>query len=163
MITSHFGSGVLTFSVGYLMRTPPDTNLWIRGPVNMPKDGISPLEGIFETDWAPYTFTMNWQFTRADHPVTFRKGEPICRILPFPRNYLESFAPAIKPIGENPELKQQYDDWNASRSKFIEDLNNLEAEAVKEKWQRTYMKGQSPDGNVFASHQTKLSLKEFKK
>nr|WP_234844589.1 DUF6065 family protein [Sinorhizobium meliloti] len=24
-------------------------------------------DGIIETDWSPYTFTMNWRFTRAGH------------------------------------------------------------------------------------------------
>ena len=56
---SHFGSGILTVTVGYLFRTPPGYNLYIRGPANLPKDGIAPLEGIVETDWSEATFTMN--------------------------------------------------------------------------------------------------------
>jgi hypothetical protein len=64
LVGSHFGHGVLTFSLGYLFRTTKAHNLWVKGPANRPKDGIAPLEGVIETDWAPYTFTMNWQFTR---------------------------------------------------------------------------------------------------
>src|SRR5262245_39621033 len=40
IISSHFGSGVLTFSLPYLFRTPPGINLWAKGPANWPKDGI---------------------------------------------------------------------------------------------------------------------------
>ena len=70
---SHFGSGVLTFHVTVLFRTEPGINLWVTGPVNRPKDGIAPLSGVIETDWAPYTFTMNWLFTRPGQSVRFRR------------------------------------------------------------------------------------------
>src|SRR5581483_1718405 len=58
---SVFGSGILTWSLPYLFRTPPGYNLLVRGPANYPKDGASPLEGIVETDWTEATFTMNWK------------------------------------------------------------------------------------------------------
>ena len=56
---SMFGYGILTFMIPYLFRTPPGFNLMARGPANLPRDGASPLEGITETDWLPYIFTMN--------------------------------------------------------------------------------------------------------
>jgi hypothetical protein len=55
---SHFGSGILTWNIPYLFRTPPGYNLHARGPANWPKDGACPLEGIVETDWAVSTFTI---------------------------------------------------------------------------------------------------------
>ena len=61
---SAFGEGVLTFHINGLFRTPPGWNLWVGGSPNSPKDGIYPLTGVIETDWSPYTFTMNWRFTR---------------------------------------------------------------------------------------------------
>ncbi|MBT8099503.1 MAG: hypothetical protein KJO82_07115, partial [Gammaproteobacteria bacterium] len=64
LIGSHFGHGVLTFNLGYLFRTTKAHNLWVKGPTNQFKDGIAALEGLIETDWTPFTFTMNWQFTR---------------------------------------------------------------------------------------------------
>ena len=60
---SQFGSGILTFIIPFLFRTPPGVNLLVRGPANVIKDGIAPLEGIVETDWAEATFTMNWKMT----------------------------------------------------------------------------------------------------
>src|SRR4051794_26898335 len=70
---SHFGYGVITFSVSALFRTSPGWNLLARGPANLPKDGVSPLEGIVETDWAVATFTMNWKLTRPGLSVTFEE------------------------------------------------------------------------------------------
>ena len=58
-VISHFGSGVLTFHAGYLFRTPPGWAVWARGAPNTVKDGIVPLDGLVETDWLPFTFTMN--------------------------------------------------------------------------------------------------------
>src|ERR671914_419696 len=64
------------------------------------KDAIEifPDEGtvapaIIETDWAPYSFTMNWQFTRPGAAVRFEKDEPYCHIFPVRRGQLEAFEP----------------------------------------------------------------------
>ena len=67
--SSHFGHGILTWHLPYLFRTPPGWNLLARGPANRPKAGVSPLEGLVETDWAVATFTMNWQLTTVGQPV----------------------------------------------------------------------------------------------
>ena len=60
----HFGEGVLTFSVGYLFRTPPGIRLLVTGPLNSPKPNIYPLSGVVETDWTHASFTMNYRFTQ---------------------------------------------------------------------------------------------------
>lgn len=163
LIGSHFGHGVLTFSMGYLFRTTKSHNLWVKGPANRPKDGIAPLEGIIETDWAPFTFTMNWQFTRKRHKVTFEKDEPIATVLPYPRHYVRKFDATLKNLNENPKLYQQYVDWRDDRIKFNEELQKTGTEAQKQGWQRTYMKGQDQSGNTFAGHETKVQMKDFKR
>ena len=75
---SLFGQGILTFHIAGLFRTPPGWNLWVGGSPNRPKENIYPLTGVVETDWAPYTFTMNWRFTRRYRWVRFEAREPIC-------------------------------------------------------------------------------------
>ncbi len=163
LIGSHFGNGVLTFSLGYLFRTTKAHNLWVKGPANQPKDGIAPLEGIIETDWAPFTFTMNWQFTRKRHKVAFAAGEPIATILPYPRHYIQKFDPALKNLNENAKLYQQYVDWRDSRLSFNEELKQSGSDAARKGWQRTYMKGEDQSGTAFAGHQTKLLIKDFER
>lgn len=161
LVGSHFGHGVLTFSPGYLFRTSKSHNLWVKGPSNAPRDGIAPLEGLIETDWAPYTFTMNWQFTRKRHKVTFEKDEPIATIVPYPRHYIAKFQPDQKSLNQNPGLYQQYVDWREDRLAFNEALRESGSSAQQDGWQRKYMKGQDQQGNVFAGHETKIRVKGF--
>ena len=161
LIGSHFGYGVLTFTLGYLFRTSKSHNVWVKGPSNQPKDGIAPLEGVIETDWAPFTFTMNWQFTRRRHKVRFEKDEPVCAVLPYPRHYVGKFRPRRKNINENPKLYEQYTKWREDRLAFNEAVKDAGTEAAKSGWQRTYMKGQDQMGNVFAGHQTKIRIRDF--
>jgi len=163
LIGSHFGHGVLTFTLGYLFRTTKAHNLWVKGPTNQFKDGISALEGIIETDWTPFTFTMNWQFTRKKHKVHFEKDEPICTLLPYPRHYIGKFDPKLKVINENAKVYNQYVAWKDDREQFLRDLKDPDSEAVKEGWQKTYMKGEDQFGKVFAGHQTKVRTADFKK
>ena len=163
LIGSHFGHGVLTFTLGYLFRTTKAHNLWVKGPTNQFKDGIAALEGLIETDWTPFTFTMNWQFTRKRHKIRFEKDEPICTLLPYPRHYIGKFDPKLKVINENPKLYNQYVAWKDDREQFLRDLKNPDSDAVKEGWQKTYMKGEDQFGKVFAGHQTKVRMADFKK
>ena len=162
LVGSHFGNGILTFSLGYLFRTTKSHNLYVKGPANRPKDGIAPLEGLVETDWAPFTFTMNWQFTRKRHRVSFDAAEPIACILPYPRHYAQKFAPAIRDIHEDAALYRQYTGWRNERLAFNEALKVKGSRAADEGWQRTYMKGQDQAGGTFAGHQTKVQMKGFK-
>lgn len=162
LVGSHFGHGVLTFSLGYLFRTTKSHNLWVKGPANLPKDGIAALEGIIETDWAPFTFTMNWQFTRKRHKVRFEEGEPVATVFPYPRHYARKFEPRLRNLNEDPKLYQQYITWREDRMAFNAALKKEGSAARKQGWQRTYMKGEDQAGNVFAGHETKVQMREFK-
>jgi len=162
-VSAHFGAGTLTFSLPWLFRTPPDVNLWVKGPANWIKDGIQPLEGIVETDWPASTFTMNWKFTRPNEWVEFRDGDPICVIVPVPRGFLERFVPKIVPLAANPELQARYDEWQVSRSNFLAGLRTRDPEVVKRGWQKDYFQGKPTPAtaDTFDGHQTKLKLAEF--
>lgn len=162
-VLSHFGHGILTFTIPYLFRTPRGVNLWVKGPTNYVRDGVQPLEGIVETDWLPATFTMNWKLTRPHHPVTFHKGEPICMVVPTPRGLAESLQPVQMPLAANAELYRDYMDWQQSRLQFNQDLKVRDSEAAKRGWQREYVKGITTTGAVAPEHQTRLSLKEFRR
>ncbi len=160
-ITSHFGNGVITFSIPYLFRTPRGINLWVKGPSNYIKDGVQPLEGVVETDWLSATFTMNWKVTRPCQPVHFERGEPICMIVPLPRGVAEQLEPVYVPLDDNPELAREYREWERARSTFNADLARLQPDAVKRGWQRDYMHGRSVSGQQAEEHQTRLHLREF--
>lgn len=160
--TSMFGYGILTFIIPYLFRTPPGYNVLARGPANLPKDAISPLEGIVETDWAVATFTMNWQITRPHQMITFEEGEPICMIVPQQRGELESFRPCVAEIGSEPELDQAFHEWAYSRHQFQTRLKMRRSRKGEALWQKHYFKGTSPGGQNASQHQTRLNLRDFK-
>lgn len=161
---SLFGNGVLTFHVEGLFRTPPAWNLWVGGSPNSPKDAIYPLTGIVETDWAPFTFTMNWRFTRQNHWVSFEKGEPICFLFPLQRASLEAFEPRIAPLESDPETAEQFRLWSQERNLFHEKMAANPHARGAERWQKHYFRGTDMSGEVGSEdHQTRLRLPEFAK
>lgn len=159
---SHFGSGVLTFAVNALFRTEPGYDLMVTGPLNQPKDGIQPLTGIVETDWAPFTFTMNWKFTRKCRRVSFERGEAYCMIFPMRRGLIEEVSPEIRFMDEDRELSNAHATFAQSRLKFNVDLGMPGSQASVEEWQKDYFRGSSQMGLAPSSHRTKIKLKEFK-
>ena len=160
---SHFGHGVLTFHLPCLFRTEPGFDLMAQGPINRPKDAVAPLSGVIETDWSPYSFTMNWLFTRAGTPIRFEEGEPYCHILPIRRGDIDLVTPEIRSLASNPELKAQYEAWTESRKRFNAELLRPGSDAEAEKWQKTYYRGVVPgsDQDVRRDHRTRLRLRDF--
>lgn len=155
-VDSHFGSAVVTFSLGFLIQTEPNHNLYVKGPANLPKRGITALEGVVETDWLPFTFTMNWKLTEPNYPVFFEKDEPICTFFPFQRNYIEQFDPKIDDIRNNSELHEHYTQWSQSRIKY-----NSTLRTNGNKGERDYLHGQYKDGTKFEEHQNIIKAKDF--
>ena len=158
---SHFGYGILSWSVPYVFRTPPGYNLLVRGPANWPKDGVSPLEGLVETDWSDGFFAMSWKVTRPDVPITFERGEPICMLVPTRRGELEGFWPRLQPIESDPEMAHRYDAWSASRWQHIQRRAQLDPSTKYRSWQSHYVRGVSRDGERSEEHQTRLGLRHF--
>ena len=139
-VSSHFGHGVITFHTGWLFRTSPGWAVWTRGPPNWVKDGVVALDGLVETDWLPFPFTMNWRLTRPG-VVRFEADEPFCFITLAPHGLLDEVQPTIARLEDDPALHAAYETWAASRSDFSERLAREEERAVAEKWQRTYLQG----------------------
>ncbi|WP_458096456.1 DUF6065 family protein [Roseomonas sp. WA12] len=158
--TSHFGAGVLTFHIDLLFRTDPGISLWVSGSPNAPKDGIAPLTGVVETDWSPATFTMNWRFTRPNHPVRFAPGEPVCFLFPIPRDLVARVEPRIRPLAAEPELDAAHRAWSASRDAFNAALKQPGSAARTEGWQRGYHRGRIA-GREADDHLTRLRPRDF--
>lgn len=156
---SMFGFGIVTWVIPYLFRTPPSTNLLARGPANSPKDGVSPLEGIVETDWLPFTFTMNWKVTRPGKKIRFDRDEPVAMLVPLRRGETESLMPEIRNLASDSGLAAKYETWLASRR----DAARQKAESnyqVQVK-QGHYIRGEDHLGDRAQEHQTKLVVRAF--
>lgn len=160
---SIFGEAVVTFHINALFRTPPGWNLWVGGSPNSPKDGIYPLSGVIETDWAPYSFTMNWRFTRRNHRVHFNAGEPICFIFPVQRALLTTIRPRFVPIETELQLAAHHAAWSESRDEFNKKLLQMNVRVpVAERWQKRYFRGTDmTEQPVVPDHLSRLRLAPF--
>lgn len=156
---SHFGEGVLTFHISALIKTPPGIDLWVGGPSNLIKPNIQALNAVVETDWSPYTFTMNWKFSTPNAVVTFQENEPIASIFPVRRGEIETFKPVLRKPSENPDLWAEFLAWRDSRNDFNKDLKKAGSDAQTQKWQKAYMTG--PDEPMTPPHRSKLRLRGF--
>lgn len=157
---SNFTHGILTFHLGYIFRTPPGWQILATGPFNAPKAKITPLTGVIETDWLPYPFTMNWQFTQ-EGTVHFAKDEPVCLVVPVTQGALTGVAPVLRDLDDDPELARQYAAWRDKRGWFMDRIAAGDPMAIKQAWQRYYFRGELPEANIKApSHEHKLRLKD---
>lgn len=156
-ISSHFGNGIITFSyLNFIFRTPAGHNLFVKGPTNHFKHGAQALEAIIETDWLPYTFTLNWKITKPNEEVQFIRGEPLATIFPIPRHYLESFN-AIEENGDiNSEFFKEYDKWAKKRK---------EIQKTKNQNHFLYNKGieEIDTGKTYENHQRSITGCPFRK
>lgn len=149
---SHFGSGVVTWDLPFLFRTPPEFGLVVTGPANHDRAHIAPLDGFIRTDWLPFPFTMNWRITTPDVTVRFEQGEPIARIYPYPLGLLETTAIELHDLGEDPEFERRFREWGDRRQ---QNYREREARAagtasggkpdLDALWNRQYARGTGSD------------------
>jgi hypothetical protein len=159
-VMSHFANGTLTFHTGYLFRTPPGWAVLATGAPNHIKHGVQALDGLVETDWLPFPFTMNWLFT-APGRVRFEKGEAFCFIKVVEDRQLERIEPVIRSLDSEPALKDQFQVWSAARTEFNQKLDAGDPTTLKASWQRFYFQGAPPErgGPTPPDHVNKRRLK----
>ena len=145
-VESHFAGGTVTFHPGYLFRTEKDWAIHARGKPNEWKDGIHALEGITETDWLTFTFTMNWRFTRPC-TVMFERGECYCFITPIKPKDIECVQPYVCKLEDNPLLNVEYKAWCEDRDKFNKAIEDGCPHAIEQGWRKHYTKGQKVTGD----------------
>lgn len=159
-VKCHFIGGIITFEFDFVIRTNEKVNLLVRGAPNFIREGLHPLEGIVETDWLNFSFTMNWRVEKPGQLVSFKKGDPICFIQPIPHNYSESFDFEIDNIENNSDLNEKYQEYYKSRIKF----GNDKAQGLHDKdWQKHYFNGvdvKTQEKVTDDVHSIKLNLKK---
>ncbi len=159
---SLFGHGVITFHIEGIIRTPPGWNLWVGGSPNRGKDAIAPLSGVIETDWSPFTFTMNWRFTRPGQSVRFDAMEAICFMVPISRAAIESFEPRFEPLGKDPATLERFQAWSRARDEFHTRMRVSPPGAPADRWQKHYYRGVDVNGEALIDdHRAKLRLRSF--
>jgi hypothetical protein len=140
-IKSQFGAGIVTFSPPWLFRTPPGWDLYLKGPSNRWKPNCTPLEGIIETWWLNYTFTLNWKRVEPG-TVVFAKGESLGQLIPVPHATFEAATALEAPIGLlEPDAAQELLQWLERRRQIAGQKVNVhhlyrKAEGIEEHLQR---------------------------
>jgi hypothetical protein len=157
---SAVGSGILSWTIPYIFRTPPGWNLLCRGPANYVKDGIQALEGLVETDWSQASFSSNWKLTRPGR-VAFQAGEPVAMLVPHRRADMEAFSVRKATLESNPDLFRGYTEWITSRRAFLAAQQAGDPEAIRKKFQKHYFNGETLRGHHFDEHQKKRRLRSF--
>jgi Family of unknown function (DUF6065) len=156
---SNFARGVLTFDVSYIFRTPKDFHLLVTGPSNTFKDGIAPMTAIIESDWLPYSFTFNYQFTRPGR-VHWKAGEPYAQICVVPAGAQENVQPIIRRLADNSKLMDDHEAWRARRASLLAAIAAGDQAAVRRAVDRDYYIGRYADGTPApAGHTIKCRLK----
>ncbi len=116
VIKSQFGSGLVTFSPPWLFRTSPGWNIMIKGPGNRFKFNCMALEGVIETWWLNYTFTLNWKIVEPG-TVEFSKGESLGQLVPIPHATFDGSAAIEAPLSDEPEISADLMRWQEERHK----------------------------------------------
>jgi hypothetical protein len=160
---SFFGSGILTYKLPAVFRTEPGFDLFVQGPPNQPMDGAAPLAGVVEMDWASTIISMNWQLTRPNKAVRFKKGQPICQVFPVRRGELEAFEPEKRRLSDEPELQAYMSEWIERRGRFNDALRDPNSPERRQKWPGNYRRGTDvfDDAAAPSTHMTRLRLKPF--
>ncbi len=156
---SHFSSGIVTMHPDYIFRTSPGWSLLATGPMNGVKENAIPLSGIIESDWLPYTFTMNWKMLRAGK-LAFEEDEPFCSIVPLRIQPVVACEPEIRRLSDDPDLEKHHRSFRASRDAFMARMQAGDPDTLKQPWQKHYFMGRFPDGTKVEEHLNKLRLHE---
>jgi len=115
-IKSQFGQGIVTFSPPWLFRTPEGWDLFAKGPANRWTPNCVPLEGIIETWWLPYTFTLNWKLIEPG-TVVFAKGQRLAQLVPVPHGTFQNATAVERPLDTAPELAAAMTAWRDERQR----------------------------------------------
>ncbi len=140
-VKSQFGWGIVTFSPPWLFRTPPGWDLYLKGPSNRWKSNCVALDGVIETWWLNYTFTLNWKLIEPG-TVFFAKGESLGQLVPVPHATFEHSEALEAPIGLlEPKAAQELMVWQEKRQQLAGQKMNIhflyrKAEGIEEHLQR---------------------------
>lgn len=154
--SSLFGHGILTFHVDFVITSNEGNCLYVKGPANSHKKNIQALEGVVETFWLPFTFTMNWKF-ETPCTVEFDVNEPLFTFFPINLKFLESFEALTGNIWDDKSFEAKVNTYSDLRNEFVT------SQKTPTEWQKFYMQGVTPFlDQKQPNHKTRVDLKEFK-
>lgn len=91
LFSDKIGNGILAMQIPYFIECSKDCFIHVRGPINIYKQNLYPLEAFVESDWFHSYMTMNWKIIEKNKQIKFNKNESICRIIPYPKKFIQKF------------------------------------------------------------------------
>lgn len=151
-ISSHFGNGIFTINLPFIIKTPENVNIMTISPPNFPLPGLSPLSGVVETDNLAYTFSLNIKIDIPNVWIKVLPDSPVIGLLPIPRFFCDSFEliDGNKKLDKN-KVKDQKD--IAKEHAIVRDFLSKNFVEKNKKLDRTYFMGTDIRGNKFKNHQ----------
>lgn len=149
IVSSHFGTGIITFQNRFHFRTPPGVNLLVMDPPNYFNFNISNLFAVVEADNLRRDFTFNLKITKPNIPVQINRGDIISAILPIPRFFVDDFELAMAEDIFPPDEIAEERDQGIKFSEMREGPDKQKPNQVG----KLYWRGVDADGNKFPTHQ----------
>jgi hypothetical protein len=149
-IQSHFGHGIFTLQLPFVLRTPPGVNLMTINPPNFQVPNVTVMTGVVETDNLRRAFTINLKLQMPNYLVRFEAGAPLCGLLPVPRYFCDKFQLVYADeLFDEEIVDAEREAFLASKNqrKMLKDNNEI--------LDRDYFKGRDVFGNYFKDHQQK--------
>lgn len=151
LVGTNFGAGIVSFALPWVFKTTDGTGLWVRGEPNSHTPDCVPLEGIVETDWSPFPFTMNYRIIKRNATVYFPEGMALCMLCPVTMDLFEATQPRMMNANEDPELVKELE-THATKRKMqtgqIKPTEDMVDSQGRTKPVLDYFKGEKTDGGA---------------
>jgi hypothetical protein len=148
LVLSHFGNGIVTIGLPFILRTPPGVNLMIISPPNVLMHNMTVMSGVIETDNLRRDFSIN---IKLHHPgiYTFNAHNVLATVMPVPRYFADSF---------NLELAENIFEEDIILEEIQANIDTLSHREnveiyLKDRVGRLYFSGKDVYGNMFPDHQ----------
>jgi hypothetical protein len=148
-LTSHFGNGIFTIMVPYVLRTPPGVNLMTINPTNSIVNNVTVMSGVVETDNLRHNFTFNIKVQEPNKVKYYPAGTPIAGFRPIPRYFADQFELKMaEDLFTQEDIKEELE----SVKDFTQYRTNIDP-TLPNGVNRQYFNGKDIYGNMFLDHQ----------
>ncbi len=149
MLNSHFGNGILTMTVPFLIRTPPGVNIMTINPPNSIVENMTVMTGVVETDNLRHNFTFNIRIQKPNETTYYKAGTPLAAFIPIPRYFADGFELVM---AEDIFDQKTIDEEMQSVKDFFVQRTDIDPTLPNEV-NRQYFNGIDVYGNNFSDHQ----------
>ncbi len=152
MVSSHFGSGIVTIQNRFNFRTAPGVNLMVLDPPNYFNFNLSNLFAVVESDNLRRDFTFNLKIVKPGVEVSVKRGDIISAIIPVPRYFVDDFELEIaSDLYDQSVINEE----NEQVRKFADQRLNEDKDKPNQVG-KLYWRGTDADGTPFDDHQKKM-------